>query len=175
MAYNLLTWDRGDITVTSRYQCGVLELQYFLPLLLSLPHLSHYNLMPIIELSNRVLQVRSTLKPDVEEYPSFSADGVILLFGDVARPVGLVLNHNNPRECFVIFPDSEYVPDILKLADSPKWVGTNMNLTIDRPRVEVIPIIVKLLEDKTLGGGEEYEYIPIEGGGTCCPSVGRTN
>ena len=63
-----------------------------------------------LSISNRVVQVRSTMKPDVEEYPSFSADDIILLFGDVAKPVGLVLNHNNPRECFVIFPDSECVP-----------------------------------------------------------------
>ena len=115
-----------------------------------------------MELSNKVVQVRSTLKPDVEEYPSFSPHDVILLFGDVAKPVGLVLNHNNLRECFVICPDSEYVTDILKLADTPKWVGTHMNLTIDRPRVEIIPIIVKLLEDKASEEEEEYEFIPIE-------------
>ena len=52
--------------------------------------------------------------------------------------------------------------DILKLADTLKWVGTHMNLTTDRPRMEVIPIIVKLLEDKALREGEEYQYIPIE-------------
>ena len=40
--------------------------------------------------------------------------------------------------------------------------GHPHELTIDRPRVEVIPIIVKLLEDKALEEGEEYEYIPIE-------------
>ena len=56
-----------------------------------------------MELSNRVVQVRGTLKSDVEEYPSFSPDDIILLFGDVAKPVGLVLNHNNLRECFVIW------------------------------------------------------------------------
>ena len=50
-----------------------------------------------MHLSNRVVQVRSTLKPDVKEYPSFSPD-IGLLFGDLATPVGLVLNHNNPRE-----------------------------------------------------------------------------
>ena len=103
-----------------------------------------------MELSNRFVQVRIILKPDVEEYPSFIPDDVILLLGDVAKPVGLALNHNNPRECFVIFPDSAYVSDILKLADTPKWVGTHMNLTIDKPRMEVIPIIVKLFEDKAL-------------------------
>ena len=73
-----------------------------------------------MDLINRVAQVRSTLKPDVKKYPSFTPDDIGLLFGDLATPVGLVLNHNNPRECFVIFPDSEYVPDILQLADDPK-------------------------------------------------------
>ena len=66
-----------------------------------------------MDLSNRVVQVRSTLKPDVKEYPSFSPDDIGLLFGDLATAVGMVLYHNNPRKCFVIFTDSECVPDIL--------------------------------------------------------------
>ena len=37
-----------------------------------------------------------------------------------------------------------------------------MNLTLDKPRGEIIPIIAKLLEDKALEDGEEYEYIPME-------------
>ena len=119
-----------------------------------------------MDLSNRVVQVRSTLKPDVKEYPSFSPDDIDLLFGDLATPVGLVLNHNNPRECFVIFPDSEYVPGILKLADTPQWVGTHMNLILDRSKMEVIPIIAKLPEDKALEEGEGYEYIPVEAEGS---------
>ena len=60
-----------------------------------------------------------------------------------------------------IFPNSGTVPDILKLADTPNWVGTHMNLAADRSRVEIITIIAKLLEDKTLEEGEEYEFIPI--------------
>ena len=96
-----------------------------------------------MELSNRVVQVRSTLKPEEEEFPSFNPDDIILPFSDVAKPVGLVLNHNNPNECFVVFPNSESVPDILKLADTPKWVGTHMIFTVDWPRVEIIAIIAK--------------------------------
>ena len=119
-----------------------------------------------MDLSNKAVQVRSTLKPDVKEYPSSSPDDIGLLFGDLATPVGLLLNHNNPRECFVIFSDPEYVPDIFKLVDTPQWVGTHMNLTLERPRMEVIPIIAKLLEDKALEEGEEYEYIPVEAEGS---------
>ena len=70
-----------------------------------------------MELSNRVVQVRSTLKP--EEFPSFCLHDIILLFGDIAKPVRVVLNHNNPSECFVTFPNSKTLPDILKLADTP--------------------------------------------------------
>ena len=54
------------------------------------------------------------------------------------------------------------MPDILKFADTPKRVGTQMNLTVERPRVEIIPIIAKHLVDKALQEGEEYEFIPIE-------------
>ena len=115
-----------------------------------------------MELSSRVVQVRSTLKLEEEEFPSFSPDDVILLFGDVAKPVGMILNHNNPWECFVIFPISESVSDILKLADTPKWVVTHMNLTVDKPRMDIIPVMAKLMEDKALEEGEEYELIPTE-------------
>ena len=116
-----------------------------------------------MDLSNRVVQVRSILKPDLKEYPTFTPDDIGLLFGDTASPTGLILNHNDPRECYVIFPDSEYVPDILKLIENLQWVGTHMHLTLDRPKKEIISIIAKLLEDKALEDGEEYEYIPIEG------------
>ena len=119
-----------------------------------------------MDLSNRVVQVRSTLKPEVKEYPSFSPDDIGLVFGNLATPIGLVLNHNNPRECFVIFSDLEYVPDIPKLVDTPQWMGTHMNLTLDRIRMEVIPIIAKLLEDKALEEEEEYEYTPMEAEGS---------
>ena len=118
------------------------------------------SLIIIMDLSNRVVQVRSTLKPDVKEYPTFTPDDIGLLFDDIASPTGLILNNNDPRECYVIFPDSEYVPDILKLTENPQWVGTHMHLTLDRPKREIISIIAKLLEDKALEDGEEYEYIP---------------
>ena len=41
-----------------------------------------------------------------------------------------------------------------------------MHLTLDTPRREIISIIAKLLEDKALEDGEEYEYIPIEADGS---------
>ena len=115
-----------------------------------------------MDLNNRVVQVRSTLKPDVKEYPLFNPDDIGLLFGDTVSPTGLILNHSNPRECYVIFPDSEHVPDILKLVEDPQWVGTHMHFTLDSPRKDIISIVAKLLEGKALEEGEEFEYIPIE-------------
>ena len=69
---------------------------------------------------------------------------------------------HNPSECFVIFSNSESVADILKLADTPKWVDTYINVTVDAPMVEIIPIIVQLLEHKALEEEEECEFIPME-------------
>ena len=35
------------------------------------------------------------------------------------------LNKGDPRECYVVFPDSGYIPEILKLIEDPSgWVYT---------------------------------------------------
>ena len=115
-----------------------------------------------MDLSNRTVQVKSTLEPDVEEYPTFTPDVIALLFGDIASPTGLILNKSDPRECFVIFPESGYIPETLKLVEDPQWVGTHMHLTLDRPRKGIISIVAKLLEGQALAEGEEFEYIPVE-------------
>ena len=107
-----------------------------------------------MDLSNRIVQVKSTLKPDVEEYPTFTPDDTGLIFGGIASPTGLILNKSDPRECYVIFPESGYIPEILKLVEEPQWVGTYMHLTLDRPRKVIISIVAKLLEGQTLEEGE---------------------
>ena len=101
------------------------------------------SLIIIMDLSNRVVQVRSTLKPDVKEYPPFTPDDIWILFGDIVSPTGLILNHSDPRECYVIFPDSEHVQDILKLVEDLQLVGTHMHFTLDRPRKEIFSIVAK--------------------------------
>ena len=52
----------------------------------------------IMELSERVIQMRSTAKHE-KDYPSFKQEDIVFLFGDVVRPVGLVLNNSDPLEC----------------------------------------------------------------------------
>ena len=81
------------------------------------------SLINTMDLSNRVVQVKRTLKPDVEEYPTFTPDDIGLLFGDIAPPTGLILNKSDPRGCYVIFPEPGYIPEIFKLVEDPQWVA----------------------------------------------------
>ena len=118
--------------------------------------------MSIMDLSNRVVLVRSTLTPEEEEYPSFRSDDISILFGDIATPTGFVLNKGDPRECYVVFPESGYIPEILKLIEDPQWVGRHMHLTLERPRKEILPIVAKLLGGQPLEKGEDFEYFPVE-------------
>ena len=47
----------------------------------------------------------------------------------------------------MIFPDTEHVPNILKLVEDPH---THMHFTLDKPRKGIISIVAKLLEGKAL-------------------------
>ena len=76
--------------------------------------------MDLSNLSNRVIVVQSTIQSEDEEYPSYNADDISLLFGDIATPIGYVLNKGDPRECNVSFSESGYIPEILKLLDDPQ-------------------------------------------------------
>ena len=76
-----------------------------------------YHIMStIMELSERLIQVRSTAKHE-KDYPSFTQDDIVFLFGDVVRPVGQVLNNSDPLECFVIFPSAAPMQDIINLPE----------------------------------------------------------
>ena len=114
--------------------------------------------MDLSTLSNRVIVVQSTVPPEGEEYPSYNTDDICLLSGDIATPIGFVLNKGDLRECIVIFPESGYIPEILKLLDDAQWVGRHMHLTLQRPRKETLPIVAKLLGGLHLEKGEEFEF-----------------
>ena len=79
-----------------------------------------------MELSERLIQVKSTAKH--EDFPSFTQDDIVFLFGDVTRPLGLILNQNDPLECYVLFPPATSMQEIVKLTENPSWVGTSMQL-----------------------------------------------
>ena len=120
-----------------------------------------YHIMSIImDLSERVIQVRSTAEHD-KDYPSFIQDDIVFLFGDVVRPVELVLNKSDSLECFVIFPPAAPIQDVINLPEQPLWVGVSMQLGLQKPKSVMLTIISKLLQGKDLEEGEEYEYISI--------------
>ena len=113
-----------------------------------------------MELSQRLIQVQGTSK-DEKDFFSYTQDDVVFLFGDVIRPVGLVLDHKNPLECYVLFPAAALMQDIARLVGDPSWVGTTMQLGSHKPPPGMLTIVSKLLQEKDVEEGEEYEYIPI--------------
>ena len=113
-----------------------------------------------MDLSNRLVQVKSSAKE--EDILTYSPEDILFLCGDVTHLEGLILNHSDPSECFVLFPATAPIQDIYNLNESPSWVGALMQLAIHKARSSIIPIVMKLLEDKALEEGEEFEFIPIE-------------
>ena len=75
--------------------------------------------------------------------------------------MGLVLNHKNPLECYVLFPPTGPVQEIARLVEDPLWMWTPMQLSLHKPPSGMFTIVSELLKDKALEEGEEYEYIPI--------------
>ena len=57
--------------------------------------------MSNMELSDRVIHVRSTVKHG-KDYPSFTQDDIVFLFGDIVRPVGFILNNKRPIGMFCV-------------------------------------------------------------------------
>ena len=54
-----------------------------------------------MDLSKRLVHVKSSAKE--KDYPSFTPENISFLFGDFTHPEGLILNHSDPSECFVLF------------------------------------------------------------------------
>ena len=75
--------------------------------------------------------------------------------------MGLILNNNDPLECYVLFPPAAPMQDIIDLPENPSWVGTSMHLGLYKPKSGMLTIASKLLQGKDLKEGREYEYIPI--------------
>ena len=98
-----------------------------------------------MELIERLVQVKSTAKHE-KDFPSYTQDDVVFLFGDVIRPVGLVLNHKNPLECYVLFHPATPMQDIARLVKDPSWVGTSLQLGLHKPQSSMLTIVSKLLQ-----------------------------
>ena len=96
-----------------------------------------------------------------KDYPSFTPEDILFLFGDITHPEGLILNHSDPSECFVLFSSTAPITEIYSLNEEPSWVGAPMLMSLRQPRASIYSIVSKLLEDKALEEGE-YEFIPIK-------------
>ena len=100
-----------------------------------------------MELSERLIQVKSTTKHE-KDFPSFTQDDVVFLFGDVTRPLGLILNYNDPLECYVLFPPATSMQEIAKLAENPSWVGTSMQPGLHKPSSSMLAIASRPLQGR---------------------------
>ena len=72
------------------------------------------------------------------------------------------MNHADPSECFVLFATTAPITEVYKLNDSPSCIRAPTLLSVRQPHASIYSIVNKLLKDKALEEGEEYEFIPIE-------------
>ena len=54
--------------------------------------------MSTMELGDRLVHVRSTVKHEKPEKDLFTQDDIVFIFSDIVRPVGLILNNNDPLD-----------------------------------------------------------------------------
>ena len=113
-----------------------------------------------MNLSKRLLHVKSSAKE--KDYPAFTAEDILFLFGHITHPEGLILNHSDSSECFVLFATTAPINEINSLNEELSWVGAPMLLSVRQPHASIYSIVSKLLENKVLEEVEEYVFIPIE-------------
>ena len=82
--------------------------------------------------------------------------------GDITWPEGLILNHSDPPECYVLFAQTAPMSEIYSLNKEYSWVGAPMLLSVRQPPASIYNIVNKLFENKPLEEGEAYELIPTE-------------
>ena len=113
-----------------------------------------------MDLSKRLVLLKSSAKE--EDYPAYTPEDVLFLFEEITCPEGVILNHSDPSECYVLFTSQVPMDEIYNLNKDPSWVGTSMSLTIRQPPSSILNILSKLVENKPLEEGKEYELLPIE-------------
>ena len=113
-----------------------------------------------MDLSKRLVLLKSSAKE--EDYPAYTPEDVLFLFEEITCPEGVILNHSDPSECYVLFTSPVPMDEIYNLNKDPSWVGTSMSLTIRQPPSSILNIVSKLVENKPLEEGKEYELLPIE-------------
>ena len=115
---------------------------------------------PTMNLSKRLVLPKSSAKE--EDYPAYTPEDVIFLFEEITCPEGVILNHSDPSECYVLFTSTGPMEEIYNLNKESSWVGAPMLLTIRQLPSSALNIVNKLLENKPLEEGEKYELFPTE-------------
>ena len=113
-----------------------------------------------MDLSKREVLLKASVKEG--EYPAFNPEDIIFLFAEVLCPEGVILNHTDPTECYVLFPPLVQLDEVYNLNRDPSWIGGSMALSIRQPPSSAINIVKKLVENKPLEEGEKYELLPIK-------------
>ena len=111
-----------------------------------------------MDLSKRLVLIKSSAKE--EEYPAYTPEDVIFLFKEITCSEGVILNHSDPSECYVLFTSPAPMEEIYNLNKESSWVGAPMLLTIRQPPSSALNIVSKLLENKPLEEGENMNYSP---------------
>ena len=91
-----------------------------------------------MDLSKSLVYVKSSAKE--QDYPAFSPDDIIFLFGDITCPEGLIFNHSDQSECFVLFAQTAPMSEIYGLNEEPSWVGAPCHCLLDN-HVQVFIIL----------------------------------
>ena len=109
-----------------------------------------------MDLSKRLVLLKSSAKEG--DYAAFTPKDVIFLFEEITHPEGVILNHSDPTECYVLFTSLVPMNEIYNLNKDPSWVGGSMSLTIGQPPSSILNIVSKLVENKLLEEGENMSY-----------------
>ena len=80
-----------------------------------------------MDLSKRLVHVKSSAKE--EDYQAFSPDDIIFLFGDITHPEGLILNHSDKSECFVLFAQTAPMSEIYGLNEGA-FLGSGPHVVV---------------------------------------------
>ena len=113
-----------------------------------------------MDLSQRIVLLKASVKEG--EYPIFTPEDMIFLFGEVILLDSVILNHSDPTECYVLFPPLVQLDEIYNLNKDLSWVEGSMALTIRQPSSSALNVAKKIVENKPLEDGEKYEMLPIK-------------
>ena len=92
-----------------------------------------------MDLSKRLVQVKSSAKE--KDYPTFTTEDILFLFGDITHHEAFILNHSDPSECSVLFATITPISEIYSLNKESSWVGAPMLLSVRQPHASIYTIV----------------------------------